>query len=178
MVHLCQIGVADELAVGVVVARGEGADLGAQAHQVFRLAGKHDAAVGVVAVEQRADADGVPGGDELAGGAVVEDEGELRVQHGEHVQTMLVVQGQQHLAVAAALERVALLHQLPLQRAEAVDLPVAHHIVPAQLERLHARLRQTHDGQPLEAQVAGGRLDDAGHVGAPGVGTLKVGADV
>ena len=109
-----KVGVADELAAGVVVAGREGADLLAQADEVFGLAGEDDAAVIQVAVEQRADADGVPGGDEGVRLVVVDDHGELGVQFREHVQAILPVQGQDDLAVAAALEFVALLRQLPL----------------------------------------------------------------
>ncbi len=109
-----EVGVADELAAGVVVAGREGADLLAQADEVFGLAGEDDAAVVQVAVEQRADADGVPGGDEGVRLVVVDDHGELGVQLREHVQAILPVQGQDDLAVAAALEFVALLRQLPL----------------------------------------------------------------
>ena len=109
-----QVGVADELAVCVIMPRREGADLLAQADEVFGLAGEDDAAVIQVAVEQGADADGVPGGDEGVRLVVVDDHGELGVQLGEHVQAILPVQGQDDLAVAAALEFVALLRQLPL----------------------------------------------------------------
>ena len=86
-------------------------------------------------------------------------------------------QGQQDLAVAAAFELVALLHQLPLQGAEAVDLAVADHVVAVQLKGLHAGLRQAHDGQAVEAQPAGGCLNDPAHVGAAGDGPVKVGED-
>ena len=173
--HCGQVRVPDEFAVRVVVARREGADLLAQPHQVLRLAGKDDGAVPVIAVVQGPDADGVPGGDEVVLLGVVNDEGKLRVQLGEHVQTVLLVQGQQDLAVAAALELIAFLRQLPLQGAEAVDLAVADHVVAVQLKGLHARLCQSHDGQPVEAQPAGRRLDDAGHVRPPGTGPVKEG---
>ena len=172
------VGVADEPALGVVVARGEGKDLAAQTHQVFRLAGEHDGAGAVVAVVQGADADGVPGGHQGAGGAVVEHQSELRVQPGEHLQTVLPPQGQQDFAVAAAAEGVALFLQLPLQGPEAVELAVAHHIVAVQLEGLHARLGQPHDGQTVEAEIPGGGLHDPGHVGAPGERAVKAGADL
>ena len=105
-----QVGVTDELSVGVIVTGREGADLLAQADEVLGLAGEHDTAILVIAVEQRPDADGVPGGDEGVRGGIVDDEGELGVQPGKHAQAVLVEQGQQDLAVAAALEGVALLH--------------------------------------------------------------------
>ena len=49
-----QVGVADELAVCVIMPRREGADLLAQADEVLGLAGEDDAAVIQIAVEQRA----------------------------------------------------------------------------------------------------------------------------
>ena len=157
------------------MSRREGADLPAQPHQVLRLAGKDDGAGAIIAVVQGPDADGVPGGDEIVLFGVVDDEGELCVQLGEHVQAVLFVQGQQDLAVAAALELVAFFRQLPLQGAEAVDLAVADHVAAVQRKGLHARLCQAHDGQPVEAQPAGRGLDDPGHVRPPGAGPVKEG---
>ena len=52
-----------------------------------------------VAVEQRADANGVAGSDEQLFAAVVQNHGKLGVQMLEHVQAVLVVQRQDDLAV-------------------------------------------------------------------------------
>ena len=173
-----QVGVADELAVCVIMPRREGADLLAEADEVFGLAGEHDAAVIQIAVEQRPDADGVPGGDEGIRLVVIDDHGELRVQLGKHRKAVFPVQRQNDLAVAAALEFVALLRQLPLQGTEAVQLPVAHHHIAVQLKGLHAGLGQAHDGQPVETQPARAGVHDLGHVGATGNGPVKIGRDL
>ena len=52
--------VPDKFSPVVGVARREGEYLSAETHQVFGLACKDDAAVSVIAVKQRTDADGVP----------------------------------------------------------------------------------------------------------------------
>ena len=170
-----KIGVADEGSPGVVVPRREGTDLLAQAHQVLGLAGEDDASRPVIPVKQGTDADGVPGGDEGIRPPVVEDQGEFRVQPGEHLQAVLPVEGQQNLAVAAALKRVAPLLKLPLQRPEAVDFPVAHQIVPAQPEGLHPLRGQAHDGQPVEAEPPCWGFHNAGHIRPPGFRARKEG---
>ena len=85
------IPVADELSVLIVVSRREGQDPVAQAHQVLGLAGKDGRAVPVVAIVQRPDADGVPGGNELL--AVIQDQGKFRVQVLEHLHALLLIQG-------------------------------------------------------------------------------------
>ena len=169
-----EVGVADELAAGVIVAGREGADLLAQADEVFGLAGEDDAAVVQVAVEQRADADGVPGGDEGIRLVVIDDHGKLGVQLGKQRKAIFRVQWQNDLAVAAALEFVALLRQLPLQGTEAVQCPVAHHHIAVQLKGLHAGLGQAHDGQPVEAQPAGAGVHDPGHIRPPGEGPIEI----
>lgn len=55
-----EIGIAYELPVGVVVAGGKGKDFPAKPHEVFGLAGKDNGAVFIVAIEEGADADGIP----------------------------------------------------------------------------------------------------------------------
>ena len=136
------------------MARREGHDFLAEAHQVLRLAGEDDGAVPVIAVVQRADADGIPGGQEASGASVVEDQGKFRVQHGEHVCAVFLVEGQQDLAVAAAVKDIAFVLQSFFHRAEAVQLPVADHGIPMQGEGLHPFPGKAHDGKPLEAQKA------------------------
>ena len=105
-----------------------------------------------VAVEQRADADGVACGDQQLFAAVVQDHGELGVEVPEHVKAVLVVERQDDLAVGVGLERVALGFQLGLDGAEAVQLAVAGHAVRTAEEGLHALGRQAHDGQTAKAQ--------------------------
>ena len=154
--------------------RREGTDLLAEADKVLGLAGEHDATVIQIAVEQRPDADGVPGGDEGIRLVVIDDHGKLRVQLGKHRKAVFPVQRQNDLAVAAALEFVALLRQLPLQGTEAVQLPVAHHHIAVQLKGLHAGLGQAHDGQPVETQPARAGVHDLGHIGSPGECSVEI----
>ena len=64
----------------------------------------------------------------------------------EHIQTVLIVQRQQDLAVAVGLELVAAALEDLFLKAEAVQLAVAHHAIGTAVERLHAFRRQAHDG--------------------------------
>ena len=105
---------------------------------------------------------------------VIDDHGKLRVQLGKHRKAVFPVQRQNDLAVAAALEFVALLRQLPLQGTEAVQLPVAHHHIAVQLKGLHAGLGQAHDGQPVETQPARAGVHDLGHIGSPGECSVEI----
>ena len=134
------------------MARREGHDFLAEAHQVLRLAGEDDGAVPVVAVVQRADADGIPGGQEASGASVVEDQGKFRVQHDEHVCAVFLVEGQQDLAVAVAVKDIAFVLQSLFHRAEAVQFPVADHGIPVQGKGLHSLFCKAHDGKALESQ--------------------------
>ena len=173
----CRIPVADEPAVLIVVAGREGQNSFAQAHQVLCLAGEQNGAVGIVAVVQRADADGIPGGNQLL--AVIEDHGEFRVQLPEHLHPLLLIQGQQNLAVGIAPEGIALGHQCFLDGPEAVDFAVAHHGSIPPDKGLHACLRQTHNGQPVKAQKAlvFTQGQHSGHIRAPGYRSVEPGAD-
>ena len=69
----------------------------------------------------------------------------------EHIQTVLIVQRQQDLAVAVRLELVAAALEDLFLKAEAVQLAVAHHTVGTAVERLHAFRRQAHDGKAAKA---------------------------
>ena len=91
----------------------------------FRLGRKGNVPRLTVAVEQRADTDGVACGDQQLFAAVVQDHGELGVEVPEHVKAVLVVERQDDLAVGVGLERVALGLQIGLDGAEAVQLAVA-----------------------------------------------------
>ena len=138
LLHRRDVPVADERPVLVVISGRKRHDPVADPRQVLGLAGEHGSAVLIIAVVKRADADGVAGGDKYLPLRVVQDQGKLRVQHPEHIRAVLPVQGQQHLTVGLALERIALLLQLPLQLLKAIDLAVADHIASVQLEGLHA----------------------------------------
>ena len=169
-----QIGVADELAACVIMPWREGADLLAEADKVLGFTGEHDAAVIQIAVEQGTDADGVPCGDEGVRLVVVDNHGELGIQLGKHRKAVFPVQRQNDLAVAATLERVALLRQLPLQGTETVQFPIAHHHIAVQLKGLHTSLGQAHDGQPMKAQPAGAGVHDPGHIRPSGEGPVEI----
>ena len=171
--HLGHVPVADELALVVIVSRRERPDLFHQTQQVFGFAGKENIPTAVMAVVQGADADGVPGGDVLSLGSVVEDQGKLCVQHPEHIQTVELIQGQQNLAVRVADKGVALLFQLPAHGPEAVDLPVAHQGIFPPGEGLHPLGLQAHDGQAVKAHPALAGLGGLGYVGAAGFGAGK-----
>lgn len=172
------VGVADKPSPVPVVSRREREDLLTQAHQLLGLAGEENAAVRTAAIEEGPDANGVPGGNVFVRLPIVEDQGELRVQPGKHVQPVLPVHGQQELAVAAAAEGVAPLLQLCALPPPAVELPVAHHLVRPQGEGLHPTLVQPHNGQTAKAQPAGGGFRHPGHVRAPGIGPVQTGQDL
>ena len=89
------VGVADKPSPVPVVSRREREDLLTQAHQLLGLAGEENAAVRIAAIEEGPDANGVPGGNVFVRLPIVEDQGELRVQPGKHVQPVLPVHGQQ-----------------------------------------------------------------------------------
>ena len=153
--HLGHIPVTDKFSVLVIVSRREGPRLVCQHGQVSRLAGKENVPGPAVAVVQGADADGVPGRQPGAGPAVIEDQGKFRVQQGEHLHAVFPPQGDQDLAVAAALEGPAPLLQGRLHGPEAV----ADQGAAVPLEGLHPRLAQSHDAQPVEEQRPAGGLD-------------------
>ena len=153
--HVGDVLIADEAAVAVVAANGEGPDVVAPADEVLHLGRECDLVAGLgVAVEQRADADGVAGCDEAILAGIVEDEGKLGVQMAEHVEAVLIIKRQQDLAVAVGLELVTPALQNLFFKAEAVQLAVADHTVGSAVERLHAFGRQAHDGQPAKAHQA------------------------
>ena len=120
------------------MSRREGQDLFRKSHQVFRFAGEDHDAPGVIAVIERTDADGIPGGDELAGPAVVEDAGELRVQHGEHIGPVFEIEGQKDLAVAVRLKDVPFPPQTFALLFKSVKLAVADDVATVKRKGLHA----------------------------------------
>ena len=150
--HIGDVLIADEAAIAVVAADGEGTDVVAPANEVLHLGGEGNLVAGLgVAVEQRTDADGVAGGDEPVLAGIVHDERELGIHVAEHIQTIFIVQRQQDLTVAVRLELVAPALQDFFFKAEAVQLAVAHHAVGTAVERLHAFRRQAHDGKAAKA---------------------------
>ena len=97
--HFGQVTVADELPVLEVMTGREGHDLVGQIQKVFRFAGKENGAFFVITVVQRSDTNGVAGGDKTAGLRVVQNKSEFRVQHGEHLHAVFLIEGKQDLAV-------------------------------------------------------------------------------
>ena len=172
--HLAYIAVAHKPAVLVIVARREGKDLGAKAHQVFGLAGKNIFAAFQLAVIQGPNANGVTGGDQLVLLGIIQDQRKLGVQHFKHIHAVLLIQRQQDLAVGFALEGIALGLQLGLLPAEAVKLAVAHHGVAVQGKGLHPAFRKPHNGQPMKAQKTVGHLGNAGHIRPAGDRAVKI----
>ena len=159
------------------MSRRERHDLSAEPHQVFGLAGKDDGAGGVIAVVERADADGIAGGNIAFRVSIVQDQRKFRVQHPEHLHAVLLIQREQDLTVGAALKGIALLLQRLPDPFESVDLTVADHIAVTQLEGLHPLWLQAHDGEPVEAeQAAAGRLHPR-VVRAAGLCLLKIRQD-
>lgn len=166
------VPVADEFAVLIVVPGREGHDLGAQPHQVLGLAGEDDLPVPIIAIVQRPDADGIPGGDE--GLAVKEDHGKLCVQLPEHLHAHFGVQRQQNFAVRAAVEDIALLLQTFPDSPEAVNFAVADHGGVFPDKGLHTHFGQPHNSQPVKAQEAPGDGDDPAHIRPTGDGAVKI----
>src|SRR5699024_7189852 len=120
------VGIAVKSPLIIVVSGREGADLPlCQSDEVFGFAGKEDRAVGEVPVIEGADADGVARGDVLVRLPVVEHEGKLGVEHGEHLGPVFAVKGEQDLAVAVRREGIAELLETALEGTETVDLAVA-----------------------------------------------------
>ena len=89
--HCCNVAVAGKLAVTVVMSRWERQDLFCQVDQVLRLAGKDDGSVVIIAIIQRPDTDGIPGGDKLIFFRVIENAGKFRIQHRKHIYAVLFV---------------------------------------------------------------------------------------
>ena len=134
------------------MSRREREDVRTEADEIFRFAGEDDRAVGKIAVEQRTDADGITRGDKGIGSRIIDDHGELRVKPGKHLGAVFLPQGKDNFAVGIGREDVALGFERLFDRAEAVQLAVAHGHVAAAMERLHSLRVQAHDGQPVEAQ--------------------------
>ena len=168
------VAVANKFAVAVVAADGERINFPAQPHQVFSLGSKGDAAAFAVAVEQRADADGVARGNDQLFAAVIQNHGKLGVKMAEHIQPVLVIQRQNDFAVRVGGEGVALFFQLCLDRTETVQLTVADYAILAAEKRLHSLRCKPHDGQTTKAEPAELGLFDALVVGTAACGAQQI----
>ena len=176
--HRREIGIADEFSVGIVVAGREGKNPLTEAEKVLRFTGEGDAAVGKITVIERADPDGVPGGDEPVVFSIVENQGKLGVQKTEHVQTVLTIEGQEQLTVGSALKPVAQRFKLPSLFPPAVELAVADDLVLPQRKRLHPFIVQAHDGQPVKTEESSAGGLDAGVIRTAAFGSVKVRPDL
>ena len=177
-VDLRHVAVAGELAVGIIVSGRKRHDIVHEADEVFRLAGEDDRALGVIAVVQRADADGVARRDEAAALGIIDDHGELRVEPAEHVQPLALVEREQDLTIGLTLERLALSDEPLADGPEAIDLAVAHECASIPREWLHALRVQAHDGQTVEAERRRADVQHARIVRAAGNGLVKAGAQI
>ena len=177
-IHLRHVAVAGELAVGIIVSGRKRHHIVHEADEVFRLAGKDDRALGVIAVVQRADADGVARRDKAAAPGIIDDHGKLRIQSAEHVQPLALVEREQDLTVGLALERLALSDEPLADGPEAVDLAVAHERASIPRERLHPLRVQAHNGQAVEAERRRADMQHARIVRAAGNGLVKAGAQI
>ena len=110
----------------------------AQTHQHLGFAGKHSLSEAVRAVVERPDAQRVPGCDETVPPVIIQQQGKLRAQAGEHLRSIFPIKGEEDLTIALAGKAVGT-GQFPADRPKAVDFPVAHHPVPVQLKGLHPR---------------------------------------
>ena len=90
-INLCNIAIADHFTVLPVMTGRKRHDPFRKTDQVLRLAGKEDHTLAVIAVIQRADANGIPRSDICAAFSVIDDAGELCIQHGEHIRSIFAV---------------------------------------------------------------------------------------
>ena len=167
MIHRRYVAVADEFPVAVIMSWRKRQDFVGQPHQIFRFAGKQDRAVSVVAVIQRADTDGVTGGDKFFLLSVIENAGKLRVQLFKHADAVFFIHGQQHFAVGLAVKGVVPGKRL-FELFKAVNLAVADHPAAVQAEGLHSFRVKPHDGESVKAEYPLPHVDDAGIVRASG----------
>ena len=169
-----EVEIAHEPAVLIVMPGREGQDLPLDdGDEVLRLARKGDLAVRHVPVVERADADGIARGDIGTGLCVIDNTGKLRIQAGEHIRAVQLIEGQQDLAVGIGDEGIAHLLQLAPDLAEAVQLAVAHDKVAAAVERLHTRRVQAHDREAVKADIALLRLRKIAHIRPARNGAVK-----
>ena len=177
-VDVRHVAVAGKLAVGIIVSGRKRHHIVHKTDEVFRLAGKDDRALGVIAVVQRADADRVARRDEAAALGIIDDHGKLRIEPAEHIQPLALVERKQDLAIGFTLERLALGNEPLTNGTEAVDLAVAHERTAVARERLHPLRMQAHDGQAVETERRCADVQHARIVRAAGNGLVKAGAQI
>ena len=109
-------------------------------------------------VIQRANADWVARGDQGITLCIIENQRKFRVQRAEHIQIVFFEQRKQNFAVRFAGEFVFVRKRIA-HLPEAVQLAVADNVIAVHFKRLHTAFIQSHDRQPMKAQIAGLRFD-------------------
>ena len=134
--------------------------------------GREPEAVGGLGVVERLDAEPVPGSEDLLGFGVPDHEREHAAQLANPVGTVVVVTGDDHLAVARGAEgRMIIADQPSPQFDEVVDLAVEDHRVAlgvlrwSPTQRLAGAL-DVDDAEPVESQRDPVVVPDGGVVGA------------
>ena len=166
--NIAHVAIADEPSVFIIMSRRKWLYSVADADKVLRFGCEDDHAVFIISVIKRADSDRVAGRDVLILFCVVDDEGELGIEHAEHGDTDLFIERQQDLTVRVALKGVAADLQIITERAEAVDFAVADDCASFPGERLHAGSGKTHDGETVEAHVSIACIYDPGIIRTSG----------
>ena len=137
---------------GAVITTGrEGHYLIRKPCEAFGLACENDISFTVISVVKRAYAYRIPGCDEFVLFAVVDNAGELGIEHGEHFRSVFPVKRKQNFAVAAAFKAITFSDKILFYFFETVDLTVAYGEAFIHTEGLHAFRVQPHDGQPVKA---------------------------
>ena len=97
----------------------------ADSDQAFGLRCKYRYAFLIPAKIQRPDPDRIPRRDVLFSICIVQNQGKLRIQEAEHVDSILLIKGQQDFTVRVAHERVTFFDQPFLHLAKPIKLTVA-----------------------------------------------------
>jgi len=134
--------------------------------QIFRFTGENDRTLFIISVIQRPNPDRITGGDEFTGLSVKEDHGKFRVQHGKHICSIFLIQWQDDLTVAVALEGISKLPQFLPLFFKTVQFSVADNITAIQFKRLHSFRMQAHDLQTMKGQKTFSGIHDPAVVGA------------
>ena len=97
--YLCNISVADEISVFIVMTGRERINSLYQMDKIFRFTCKQNLSVLVVPVEQRADTDRISGGNKGVFCGVIEYEGKFRVQERKHFQSEFLIKREKDFTV-------------------------------------------------------------------------------
>ena len=97
--HLCDVPVADELSVRIVVTGRKRKNFIGKANQINRFAGKKNFPIFAVPVVKRTNADRVARRDKGAAARVVNHQRELRIKHAEQIKSVLLIEREQDFAI-------------------------------------------------------------------------------